>query len=102
MMLILDGHDEITVVTSYFDYYIMYMGLLLETVWKLQWVQNEAARLFPGVGYRKHTHFLLKQLRRLPICFWAQFKLPVVTYEALSNLDPSFLKVCGAFHTSQL
>ena len=53
----------------------LYVGLPLESVRKLQWVQNATATLLSGAGYREQITPLLQQLRRLSICFRAQFKV---------------------------
>ena len=71
-------------VTSRLDYCnALYVGLPLKSVRKLQLVQRAAARLLTGAGYREHTTPLLKQLHWLPVHFWAQFKVLVMTYRAL-------------------
>ena len=60
-------------------------------MWKLQVVQNAAARLLTGV--RKHHHIspTLAALHWLPICFPVNFKVLMLTYKALNGLGPRYL-----------
>ncbi|KAF7247761.1 Maturin [Varanus komodoensis] len=80
-------------VTSGLDFCnALYMGLSLKTVRILQLVQNRAARLLMGTGRCSHITPVLCQLHWLPIEVWAQFKVLVLTYEALNGLGPGYLK----------
>ena len=55
-----------------FDYCnAFYLGLTLKSIEQLQLVQNAAARLLTGAGYREPINPLLQQLYWLPVCFWA-------------------------------
>ena len=79
-------------VTSQLDYCnTLDVGLPLECVQKLQWVQNAAASLLTVAAYGEHTTPLLQQLHWLPVRFRAQFKVLVLTYKALKGLGPSYL-----------
>ena len=57
----------------------LYVGLPMERVRKLQQVQNAAARLLTGAGYRDHITSLLQQLHWVPVSYWVQFKVLVLT-----------------------
>ncbi|KAF7250062.1 Receptor-type tyrosine-protein phosphatase gamma, partial [Varanus komodoensis] len=80
-------------VTSRLDFCnVLYVGLPLKTVWILQLVQNRAARLLTGTGRYVHMTPVLRQLHWLPIEVRAQFKVLVMTYNALNSLGPGYLK----------
>ncbi|XP_053142271.1 uncharacterized protein LOC128340742 [Hemicordylus capensis] len=79
-------------VTSCLDYCnALYMGLPLKIVRKLQLVQNRAARLLTGTGRFDHIMPMLNQLHWLPIHFWTQFKVLVLTFKALKALDAPYV-----------
>ncbi|KAF7239466.1 putative RNA-directed DNA polymerase from transposon BS [Varanus komodoensis] len=80
-------------VTSRLDFCnALYVGLPLKTVRILQLVQNRAARLLTGTGRYVHMTPVLRQLHWLPIEVRAQFKVLVMTYNALNSLGPGYLK----------
>ncbi|KAF7236074.1 Vomeronasal type-2 receptor 26 [Varanus komodoensis] len=84
-----------TLVTSRLDFCnALYVGLPLKTVRILQLVQNRAARLLMGTGHYVHMTPVLSQLHWLPIGVRAQFKVLAVTYKALNDLGPCYLKEC--------
>ncbi|KAF7235278.1 Zinc finger protein RFP [Varanus komodoensis] len=75
-------------VTSRLDFCnTLYVGLPLKTVRILQMVQNRAARLLMGTGRCSHITPVLYQLHWLPVDVWAQFKVLVITYKALTAWD---------------
>ena len=80
------GGDLICVPTT------LYMGLPLKMVRKLQFVQNAAARLITGTGRFEHIRPILAHLHWLPIRFWLQFKVLVMTFKALNSLGPRYVK----------
>lgn len=58
------------VIISRLDYCnVLYVGLSLEIVCKLQLVQNATARLLLGTGGEDYVTFILKDLHLLPISF---------------------------------
>ena len=80
-------------VTSCLDYCnVLYVEWPLKMVQKLQLVKNSTARLLTGASYREHMTHLLQEQQWLPVHFWAQFKVLVITYKALYRLGPGYLK----------
>lgn len=67
-------------------------GLLNYQMKKLQHVQNAAARLI--TLSRKHGHItpILLNLHQLPIHYRIMFKILLITYKALNNLAPSYIR----------
>ena len=70
----------------------LYMGLPLKSIQKLQLAQNAAARAVLGAPRRAHITPLLCELHWLPVCFWVQFKVLVITFKALHGMGPGYLK----------
>lgn len=68
------------------------MGLPLQTLGKLQQVQNAAAHMLSGVRRFKPTIPLLRELRWLPVGFLAQFKVAVLIFKVLNSLGPGYLQ----------
>lgn len=57
-------------ITSRLDYYsVLHVGLLLKTAWKMQLVQNAAARVLTGVDWRDGITSALDNLYWLSIYF---------------------------------
>lgn len=53
----------------------VYVGLPLETTWKLQLVLNAVAYAIMGVFHQVYVTPLLHELHWLPVGFWVQFKV---------------------------
>ena len=62
----------------------LYVGLPLRLLQKLQVVQNAAARLLSGVKKYQHISPTLAALHWLPIHFRIDFKVLMLTYQALN------------------
>jgi hypothetical protein len=64
----------------------------VNTVSKLQRVQNATARLVMDI--RKHAHItpVLFELHWLPVYARIQFKVLLLTFKAIHNLAPSYIK----------
>ena len=69
----------------------LHIGLPLCLVWKLQLVQNMAARLVSATPRGDHITPVLKSLHWLPISFRAKYKVFVITFKALHGWGPGCL-----------
>ena len=92
----LEGGVLITVVqvlvVSRLDYCnVLYMGLPLRSMRKLQMLQNMAARLLTGVRKHQHISPTLAARHCLPVRFRIDFKILMMTYKALNGLGPQYL-----------
>lgn len=61
---------------------------------KLQFTQNAAACTLMGPSKFDQGSPTLGDLHWLPITFRAQFKVLVLTYQALNGFEPGYLKGC--------
>ena len=67
-------------------------GLPKCDIQKLQRVQNAAAKLYGGLRKYDHvTPILRDNLHWLPVAYRIDFKIAVLTYNALHNMAPSYL-----------
>ena len=79
-------------VTSKIDHYnILLSGLKQDQLWKLQYVQNSAARLLTGTRKHKHITPVLRDLHWLPVHERIRFKILLMTFKCLNQLAPSYL-----------
>ena len=67
-------------------------GCPSKSVKSLQLVQNAAARVLTGTRRRDHITSVLASLHWLPGKFRIIFKILLLTYEALNNQAPSYIK----------
>ncbi len=67
----------------------------------LQVVQNAAAKLLTRSSKRSHVTPNLISLHWLPIKFWIQFKVLVITYRALHGQVPAYIKDLLPFITGR-
>jgi len=80
-------------VTSRLDYCnALLFGTSTSSLQKLQYVQNAAARLLTGTGKRRHITPVLQELHWLPLQSRIQYKLMLLTYKALHDKAPDYLK----------
>ena len=78
-------------VTSRIDYCnSLLSGMSKVSLWKLQHVQNSAARLKQTDHITPH----LLELHWLPVFHRVKFKLLLLTYKALNGLDPVYMYIC--------
>ena len=70
---------------------VLYSGLPVYQISKLQKLQNSCARVIYGVRRREHVSPLLKQLHWLPIRLRIIFKVLCLIFKCLHNTAPSYL-----------
>lgn len=82
-----------TLVSSQMGYYNrVHMELPLKCVWKLQLVQNNAARLLIRANHMGNTTSSLQKCHQLLVHFHVQLKVLIMTLKTLYNLGPGYLK----------
>lgn len=80
-------------VISCMDYCnMLYMGLSLTSIWKLQLIKNVAARIILGSPGMAHVTPPLHELHWLQVCFWVQFKVLIITFKALHGRLAGYLQ----------
>uniref|UniRef100_M3XHX1 Reverse transcriptase domain-containing protein n=1 Tax=Latimeria chalumnae TaxID=7897 RepID=M3XHX1_LATCH len=91
-------HDSLstlmhTFIVSRLDYCnVLYAGLPLKAIRRLQLVQNAAARLLHNVSSFDHITPTLRELHCLPIRWRITFKVLVLVFKALNGLGPAYLR----------
>ena len=79
-------------VLSRLDYCnVVFHGLNLRDIARLQKVQNSAARFIFGRGKRSHVTELLKKVHFLPVMYRVSFKIALLVFKCLNNMAPQYL-----------
>ena len=83
-------HANVTPLLDYCN--CLLVGLPSSLTDMLQRVQNCAARVVKQVKQREHITPVLKELHWLPIRFRIQYKVNLLTFKALHELAPEYLR----------
>lgn len=76
----------------------LYVGLPDTLLYKLQKIQNTAARILKGARKRDHITPILKELHWLPVRFRVQFKCLALVFKCIHGLAPVYLCDLITFH----
>ena len=69
----------------------LFVGLPDKLLYKLQKIQNAAARILTGSRKRDHITPVLKKLHWLPVCFRVQYKCLVMVFKCIHSLAHAYL-----------
>ena len=97
MRKMLSVHDSEKLVHAFVTSRLDYCNALLSgcanaSLKPLQLVQNTAARILTRTKHFEHITPVLASLHWLPITFSIDFKVLIVTFKALNELGPPYLK----------
>lgn len=84
---------------------VLYMGLLLKSIWKFQLMQNAAVWAVMWVFSRVHVILILYKVPWWSVYLWVQFKMLFLTFKALYHmglLSEGLLFPCFMWQSHQM
>ena len=71
---------------------VLFVNLPIETINRLQRLQNQAARITLRKPLREHVTPMLIQLHWLPVKARIEYKTAVLSFKCINNIAPSYLR----------
>lgn len=71
---------------------VLYMGLPLKSIWRLQLAQSAVAQSISRTPRMAPVTPLLRKLHWLLVCFWVEFKELVITFKTVHGLGLGYFR----------